>query len=351
MDCIETFSTFENRPIFFIIDHNLFIMNKLFLFISISLLSFGLSAQNNQVKAHFSDDERIDMAHLDDFLQSLIGDEIDETDIEVFEIRSFGIFMFNKSKNPEEMTYGTLRQSILDMKAIPNYSKLRESFLMEHALKTTYVDSATWEQDQELFYFMPENSIDLIAFERYMDSACTKEDTYWEAYSRFHIYSENITYGALNELSHEQDPLNLTELKALAAKEGKPILLYFTGYNCVNCRRMENSTFRSDSIMPILLNDVVFYPLYIDSRERMPKGFELDGITEKQVQELLNKEEITVGDYHIAYQILKYEVSAQPVFILLNEKGELIQSTTGYESVSRYFDFLDGGIETYENRN
>ena len=322
-------------------------MKKLVLFISFSLLSaITLFAQSDQVQANFLDSDQIEMSSLDDFLQSLIGAEIDETDIEVFEIRSFGIFMFNKSKNPEEMTYGTLRNAILEMKAIPGYNTLRESFLMEHALKSTYVDTSTWEKDQELFYFMPPNSIDMLAFEHFLDSACTKEDTYWQAYSRYHIYNENITYGALNKLHHEQDPLNLESLKSMAAKEKKPILLYFTGYNCVNCRRMENSTFRNDSIMPILLNDVVFYPLYIDSRDKMPDGFELDGISEAKVKELLNKEEVTVGDYHVAYQMLKYRVSAQPVFILLDENGEMIQSTTGYESVSRYFEFLDGGIES-----
>lgn len=66
----------------------------------------------------------------------------------------------------------------------------------------------------------------------------------------------------------EHDFFNAVEL---AKKEGKPILIDFTGYGCENCRKMEEFVWSEGDILPILQNDVVLASLYVDDKEELPE--------------------------------------------------------------------------------
>ncbi|MCR9174131.1 MAG: thioredoxin family protein [bacterium] len=110
--------------------------------------------------------------------------------------------------------------------------------------------------------------------------------------------------------------------KALAyAKEvNKPLFVDFTGHNCVNCRKMEQSVWGEPGVINVLRDDVVIVSLYVDERTELPKSEQKtvkypDGRTKKLV---------TVGDKWMYKQISEFKATAQPYYVMQNTDGKVI---------------------------
>jgi thiol:disulfide interchange protein DsbD len=112
--------------------------------------------------------------------------------------------------------------------------------------------------------------------------------------------------------------------KALAyAKEvGKPLFVDFTGHNCVNCRKMEQSVWGEDGILEILRDKVVIVSLHVDERTDLPKS-EQKTVTYAGGRKKFIK---TVGDKWMMKQIEEYKATAQPYYIMQNTEGEDISA-------------------------
>ncbi|WP_264564656.1 thioredoxin family protein [Flavobacterium sp. N3904] len=131
---------------------------------------------------------------------------------------------------------------------------------------------------------------------------------------------------------------------AYAKTVNKPIMLDFTGHACVNCRKMENNVWSDDSILPILKNEVVLISLYVDDKRELPKS-------EQFVSKSTGAEIETIGDKWTDFMITKYNTNTQPLYVLTDLNGNVLntkQPTISYVPVAEYLSWLKIGIANFK---
>jgi thiol:disulfide interchange protein len=131
---------------------------------------------------------------------------------------------------------------------------------------------------------------------------------------------------------------------AYAKSVNKPIMLDFTGYACVNCRKMENNVWSDPKILPILNNEVVLISLYVDDKRDLPKN-------QQFVSKTTGSEIETVGDKWTDFMISKYKTNTQPVYVLTDLEGESLNTATptiSYVSIDEYETWLKNGVSNFK---
>jgi thiol:disulfide interchange protein DsbD len=130
---------------------------------------------------------------------------------------------------------------------------------------------------------------------------------------------------------------------AYAKSVNKPVIVDFSGYGCVNCRKMEASVWTDPKVKNILENDYVLITLMVDDKTKLPKPITIE---ENGKQRTLK----TVGDKWSYLQRSKFGANAQPFYVLLNDEGKLLGPSYAFdENVSHYLDFLRSGIKVFKS--
>lgn len=131
---------------------------------------------------------------------------------------------------------------------------------------------------------------------------------------------------------------------AAAASQGKPVLIDFTGFGCVNCRKMEASVWTDPQVADILNNDYILISLYVDDKRPLAKTMEVtlpDG-TRKTLR--------TIGDKWSYLQQSKFGALVQPFYVPVDAQGNVLGGSFSYkEDVGEYVEFLKKGIEGIKN--
>ena len=132
------------------------------------------------------------------------------------------------------------------------------------------------------------------------------------------------------------------ELGMAAAKaQGKPVLIDFTGFGCVNCRKMEASVWTDPSVADKLTKDYVLISLYVDDKTPLPEPMEVTFNGEKRTLR-------TVGDKWSYLQASKFGANAQPFYVAIDNEGKPLAAAFSFkEDVNAYLDFLNKGLENY----
>ncbi|MFR9556852.1 MAG: cytochrome c biogenesis protein CcdA [Rikenellaceae bacterium] len=139
-------------------------------------------------------------------------------------------------------------------------------------------------------------------------------------------------------------PLNdrftaLDEAQQYANSANKPLLVYFTGHGCVNCREMEQRVW-SDQQVSSILEEYVVVKLYMDDKKELPES---DWVTTDSGRVLK-----TIGRINSHLALERFGVNAQPYYILLGRNGEKLVTPRGYDlNIERYIKFLESGIRAY----
>ena len=133
------------------------------------------------------------------------------------------------------------------------------------------------------------------------------------------------------------------ELGMAAAKaEGKPVMIDFTGFGCVNCRKMEAAVWTDSQVADILNNDYVLISLYVDDKTALPESIK---VTENGQERTLR----TIGDKWSYLQRVKFGANAQPFYVLLDNNGRPLNGSRAYdEDIKAYIEFLNTGIANYK---
>jgi thiol:disulfide interchange protein DsbD len=130
-----------------------------------------------------------------------------------------------------------------------------------------------------------------------------------------------------------------------ARKVGKPAMIDFTGYGCVNCRNMEAAVWTDPRVKTLIDNRYVLISLYVDDKNHLPETIPVE---ESGRQRTLK----TIGDKWTYLQRTKFGSNAQPYYVLLDNDGHPLTSPHAYDkNIDRYIDFLRRGIKNYEARN
>lgn len=132
---------------------------------------------------------------------------------------------------------------------------------------------------------------------------------------------------------------------ACARKLNKPIFIDFTGHGCVNCREMEANVWSDPKVLKMLREDFVIIALYVDDKTRLPEEEWIRSSHDGKLKR-------TVGKKYADFQISRFNVNAQPYYVLLDTNGELLVKPRAYDlSVNAFVDFLERGLTEFEKRN
>ncbi len=135
---------------------------------------------------------------------------------------------------------------------------------------------------------------------------------------------------------------NYNEGLAYAKSVNKPVLLDFTGYACVNCRKMEDNVWADKRILSILNNDVVLISLYVDYKKDLPES-------EQYVSKATGKKIKTIGNKWSDFQITRFRANAQPYYVLLDGNEAQLNDPIGYTpDVAEYEQWLKSGIAKFK---
>jgi cytochrome c biogenesis protein CcdA/thioredoxin-related protein len=134
------------------------------------------------------------------------------------------------------------------------------------------------------------------------------------------------------------------EALALARKLHKPILIDFTGWACVNCRRMEENVWTDPEVRKRMLDSFVVVSLYVDERRLLPSGAQMVYPTKDGAQ----KNIITVGDKWATFQSENFNAVSQPQYALVSPGEKILTYTKGYTPKAREFtQWLDCGLAAF----
>lgn len=126
---------------------------------------------------------------------------------------------------------------------------------------------------------------------------------------------------------------------AKAAEDGKPILVDFSGYGCVNCRKMEAAVFDNSRVRKTIEDNFVMIKLMVDDKTELPKPIYVN-------ENGKNVKLTTYGDRWSYLQRYKFKANSQPYYVVLNAKGELLSGPYFYdEDVDKFIGFLNSGVE------
>ena len=141
----------------------------------------------------------------------------------------------------------------------------------------------------------------------------------------FHDYNEGMTF---------------------AKEKNKPVVIDFTGWACVNCRKMEEQVWSNEAVKSRLSNDLVLISLYVDERKELPKDEQYETTLAGK-----NKKVKTTGDKWMVLQANTYGTNSQPYYVFLNNEEEQLIEPANYQdygTVELFLDWLNRGIKEYK---
>ena len=145
----------------------------------------------------------------------------------------------------------------------------------------------------------------------------------------------------LNTKTVEAHYHSYEEGMAAAKAQGKPVLIDFTGFGCVNCRKMEAAVWTDPTVADMLNNQYVLISLYVDDKTPLAEPVEVSLNGQQQTLR-------TVGDKWSYLQASKFGANAQPYYIAIDNEGRPLNHAYGFkEDVAAYIDYLQQGLNTY----
>jgi thiol:disulfide interchange protein DsbD len=130
---------------------------------------------------------------------------------------------------------------------------------------------------------------------------------------------------------------------ACAKEQNKPLFIDFTGHGCVNCREMEANVWADPKVLEMLRNDYIVTALYVDDKTTLPENEWITSTYDGKVKK-------TVGKKFADLQITRFNINAQPYYVLVNPNGELLVQPKAYDlKVDNFVDFLKLGLQNHKD--
>jgi thiol:disulfide interchange protein len=131
---------------------------------------------------------------------------------------------------------------------------------------------------------------------------------------------------------------------AYAKQTGKPLMIDFTGWSCVNCRKMEEKVWVDPSVLSMLRNDYVLVSLYVDDKKELPENLQYISAT-------TNRKVKTLGNKWSDFQTSRFKTNSQPWYVLLDHQERELVSPIGYTpDIGEYTKYLEMGKTEFHKR-
>jgi thiol:disulfide interchange protein DsbD len=179
----------------------------------------------------------------------------------------------------------------------------------------------------------PQTTQDFDLYTNTLSSPFVEQDTVKKKYSGLFKAPHN-----LNAFFDYEEGL------AYAKKENKPVLIDFTGHSCVNCRKMEASVWSDSEVLKRLKKDYVLISLYVDDKTELAEN-------EKYISKFSGKKIKTLGNKWSDFQASTFNTNSQPYYVLVNPIGQVLVAPQAFNlDINNYINFLDSGLNAYQNK-
>lgn len=337
-------------------------IQKLIYLIALILLSIPVYSQeytdikNQRIDLEKMFEENTFSSNINPFISnvySFIGSDFDSLDLELLLHGPIltSLIIGNITEN-DSLTYGYLYQKSLEFKQIPVYVELRNKLIIAKDIMKRPADIKNWENDKSLLMEIGlEGSLleNLHSYIKDNGSSFLSYETIFVGF-REQMEQQRIKERETNqqEIDYKMETSILfieTEVLSQCKTQNKPILLYFTGYANVNCRKIEHAVFNDPKIFEVLSQNFIFTPIYVDDRNELTSKEQVEVNFSGRTKKLK-----TIGDKHLYYQISRFNVSSQPYFVVLNCENEIIGITDySSNSVNKFLKFLNDSLKKHEN--
>ena len=159
------------------------------------------------------------------------------------------------------------------------------------------------------------------------------------------FYKEWVTEKSSNHCPHNLNCYHYYDAGMAYAKTvGKPVMVDFTGWSCVNCRKMEDNVWSDPEVLKRLSDKYVLISLYVDDKEQLPEN-------QQYVSATTGKKIRTIGNKWSDLQTNVYKTNSQPYYVLLDHQGKILAEPRGYTpDIKTYTKSLDEGLCRFEKR-
>ncbi|MFZ9661985.1 MAG: protein-disulfide reductase DsbD family protein, partial [Chitinophagaceae bacterium] len=184
----------------------------------------------------------------------------------------------------------------------------------------------------------------VIAFTIYLLPGLT--NTKWANLSLVSGFPPPTCYSLYRAPVNCEEPLkDLDEARRIAKETGKPILIDFTGWACVNCRKMEENVWIKPEVKK-LMEQYVLVSLYVDDKKKLPVTQQFSYMT----RDSINKRIVTVGDKWATFQTENFNASSQPWYVAMSADNQLLTSPVGYTpSTIEFSAWLNCGLTAFKS--
>jgi thiol:disulfide interchange protein len=156
---------------------------------------------------------------------------------------------------------------------------------------------------------------------------------------------EDPKYTDFLELPHGLEGyFDYEQAMACAKEQNKPLFIDFTGHACVNCREMEANVWSDPKVLKRLREDYIVVALYVDDKKELPESEWITSTYDNKVKK-------TLGKKYADFQISRYNVNAQPYYVLLDKDGKMLVEPRAYDlDIEEFVEFLDKGIDKFKRK-
>lgn len=224
------------------------------------------------------------------------------------------------SEKDSILTYKNLYNKISRIVESDEYKENKPLLKVYLDLENRPADINNWEQDKLLFQQINVPLEYLNEFYDYLKEHSNQNKTYKVLFANFRKKQKQKKETETTDFKgifKNVGNVDYEDLLKESIKQNKPLLLYFTGYACINCRKMENSTFSDLTILKQLNNDFYFVNLHVDDKKQLPEN-------EWKISDFNGKTIKNIGQKNSNLQMTKFSVNAQPYFVIIDKNGNKI---------------------------
>jgi thioredoxin-related protein len=173
-------------------------------------------------------------------------------------------------------------------------------------------------------------------------------NTHWARLKMISGFPPPVCYSIYkNPVNCDKPLLDYEQAVQLAKKENKPILIDFTGWACVNCRRMEEKVWTKAQVEKLMKNDFILVSLYVDERTKLPTA-QQTVYTDKNG---IEKSIVTVGDKWTAFQLDNFNATSQPQYAIISPDEKALAKTKFYTpNAEEFAAWLQCGLEAFQKK-
>lgn len=282
-------------------------------------------------------------------LYLMVGEDFDSLDLEILgSAPIIASLLISSDSEAFPPTYEHIYSKYIEIKAFPWFQDLRNINLAQNQLKERPADINNWGEDHDLFIAMGLDSVKIEDIHAFVTEHSNPAITYDEL--MFEYRSEKEAEEKAKREEFDQRPklwgtsnlFNEAEVLKKSIDQSKPIILYFTGFACINAVKFQSNVLSNLDIYALLQDDYIFASLYVDDRTELP--------TQEQKTITINgrlKELVTIGDFNTAIQLQDYQISSQPYLVIINSKKEVLGTANSKTTPSELKLLLENVISSY----